>query len=58
LDVPVIEELSTSVAVMVWTGGDQNSERVAVNVPTPLVSVLAGGSTAAYPLLVKPTVPL
>ena len=55
LDVPVIEELSVSVAVMVWVPAVFS---VAAKVPVPLVRVEFAGSTACPSLLVKWTVPV
>ena len=53
-DVPVIEEVTVSVAVMVWLPAVFS---VAENVPTPLVKVESAGNTAAPSVLVKRTVP-
>jgi hypothetical protein len=53
-EVPVIDEVTVSVAVMVWLPAVFS---VAVNVLVPLVSVLFAGSVAAPSLLVKCTVP-
>ncbi len=53
-DVPVIELLPVSVAVIVWL---PVVLRVAENVRTPLVSVESAGSVALGSLAVKWTVP-
>ena len=53
-DVPVIEEFTVSVAVMVWFPAVFS---VAENVPTPLVNVELAGNVAEPSLLVKCTVP-
>ena len=53
--VPVIDEVVVSVAVSVWLPA---VFKVAVKVPTPLVSVEFAGSTAWPSLLVKWTVPV
>src|SRR5436190_1601998 len=52
--VPVIEALAVSVPVIVWLPA---VFRVALNVPTPLVSVLLPGRVACPSVLVKRTVP-
>ena len=49
-DVPVIEDDTVSVPVMVWLPAVFS---VAENVPTPLVKVAFAGNTAAPSLLVK-----
>jgi hypothetical protein len=54
-DVPVIDALTLSVAASVWLPAVLS---VALNVPTPLVSVLFAGSTACPSVLVKCTVPV
>jgi hypothetical protein len=54
-DVPVIDEVTVSVAVIVW---DPAVARVTENVPTPLVSVAAVGRVAAVSVLVNFTVPV
>ena len=54
-DVPVIELVVVSVAVMVWLPAVLS---VAENVPTPLVSVAFAGNTAWPSVLVKCTVPV
>ena len=53
-DVPVIEAVTVSVAVMVCAPAVFS---VAENVPVPLVRVVFAGNTAAPSLLVKCTVP-
>ena len=53
--VPVSDEVAVSVAVRVWLPAVR---KVALNVPTPLLSVLSDGGTAWPSLLVKCTVPL
>ena len=53
-EVPVIEELTVSVAVMVRLPAVFS---VAENVPVPLVKVESAGNVAAPSLLVKCTVP-
>ena len=53
-DVPVIDDVTVSVAVIVWFPAVFN---VAENVPTPLVSVESAGNVAKPSLLVKCTVP-
>ena len=53
-EVPVIEALTVSVAVMVWLPTVFN---VAEKVPVPLVSVELAGSAAWASVLVKCTVP-
>ena len=53
-DVPVIEAVTVSVAVIVWLPTVFN---VAEKVPVPLVSVEFAGSTAWASVLVKCTVP-
>ena len=52
--VPVSDEVAVSVAVRVWLPA---LRKVALNVPTPLLSVLSDGGTAWPSLLVKCTVP-
>ena len=52
--VPVIEEVTVSVAVIVWLPAVSS---VAEKLPVPLVSVASAGNTAAPSLLVKWTVP-
>ena len=52
--VPVIDGVTVSVAVSVCVPAVRS---VALNVPTPLVSVAFAGSVAAPSLLVKCTVP-
>jgi hypothetical protein len=54
-EVPVIETVTVSVAVMVWAAAVFN---VAEKIPVPFVSVELAGSTAWLSLLVKCTVPL
>ena len=54
-DVPVIEEVTVSVAVIVWVPAVFS---VTENVPAPLVSVELAGNVATPSLLVKCTVPL
>jgi hypothetical protein len=54
LEVPVIEAVTVSVAVMVWAPVVFN---VAEKVPVPFVSVVLGGSTAWASVLVKCIVP-
>jgi hypothetical protein len=54
LEVPVIEEVPVSVAVIVWL---PPVFKVAENVPVPLVSVAFEGSAADPSVLVKCTVP-
>jgi len=54
LDIPVIDEFTVSVAVMVWF---PVVYKVAENVPEPLVSVVSAGSFADPSVLVKCTVP-
>jgi len=54
-DVPAIEPVTVSVAVMVWL---PTVTRVAGNVPAPLVRVALDGRVAAVSLLVKCTVPV
>ena len=51
---PAIEPLAVSVAVTVWLPAVFS---VALNVPTPLVSVALAGRAAAASLLLKWTVP-
>ena len=53
--VPVIEAVAVSVAVMVWL---PQVLKVAENVPMPLVRVEFAGSVAAESVLVKCTVPV
>jgi hypothetical protein len=53
--VPVIDAVTVSVAVIVWLPAVSS---VALNVPTPLVSVEFAGNTAAPSELVKCTIPL
>ena len=53
-DVPVMDEVTVSVAVMLWFPAVFS---VAENVPTPLVNVELAGSVAVPSLLVKCTVP-
>jgi hypothetical protein len=53
-EVPVIDEVTVSVAVMVWLPAIFS---VAENVPVPFVSVVFAGSTAWLSVLVKCTVP-
>jgi hypothetical protein len=53
-DMPVMEDVVVSVAVMVWLGAVFS---VAENVPTPLVKVESAGNTAKPSPLVKCTVP-
>jgi hypothetical protein len=53
-DVPVMEEFTVSVTLMVWFPAVR---RVATNVPVPLVSVTSAGSTEAPSVLMKCTVP-
>lgn len=55
LEVPVMELVTVSVAVMVWLPAVFSVE---LNVPTPLVKVLLAGNMAAPSVLVKCTVPL
>ena len=52
--VPVIDEVTVSVAVIVWFPGVKS---VALNVPAPFVSVELAGSAAAPSVEVKWTVP-
>jgi hypothetical protein len=52
--VPVVAEVTVSVAVIVWLPAVFS---VALKVPTPLVSVAFAGSTEAPSLLEKCTVP-
>lgn len=54
LEVPVIEAVTVSVAVMVRFPA---VFKVATNVPAPLVSVELAGNTAAPSVLVKCTMP-
>lgn len=54
-DVPVIEEVTVSVAVMVWFPAVFS---VIENVPTPLVNVESAGNVATPSVLMKCTVPL
>jgi hypothetical protein len=54
-EVPVIDEVTVSVAVIVW---DPAVARVTENDPTPLVSVAAAGRVAAVSVLVNFTVPV
>ena len=54
-DVPVIEDVNVSVAVIVWLPAVFN---VAEKVPVPLVSVEFAGRTDCPSLLVKCTVPV
>ena len=53
-DVPVMDEVTVSVAVMVWF---PMVCRVAESVPTPLINVESAGKAAAPSLLVKCTAP-
>ena len=53
-DVPVIEDVTVSVAVTVWLPA---VFRVALNVPVPPASVAFAGNTATPSLDVKCTVP-
>jgi hypothetical protein len=55
LEVPVIEEVTVSVAVTVWL---PSVFKVTWNTPVPLESVEFGGSIAAGSLLVICTVPV
>ncbi len=54
LEVPLMEEVTVSVAVMVWSPA---VFKVAENVPLPLVSLEFAGNTAVPSVLVKCTVP-
>src|SRR3974390_3348712 len=54
-DVPVIDDVTVSVAVIVWLPA---VFKVALKVPTPLVRVAFAGRTAAPSLDVKCTVPV
>jgi hypothetical protein len=53
-DVPVIDEVAVSVAVIVWPPAVLS---VAMNVPVPFVSVLFAGKEAVPSVEVKCTVP-
>ena len=54
-DVPVIDGVTVSVAVMVWLPA---VSRVAEKVPVPELSVVLAGRIACGSLLVKAAVPL